>query len=227
MNDVSTLDAEPRFADRLLGDIAVSLPGATAVFRRSKLDFCCGGRVTLAEAASGKGLKLAELEAELDAIAAGSAPAPNPVATADLIDLIEARYHAVHRRELPELSRLAHRVEAVHKDHADAPKGLAALLDRMSEELEAHMQKEEQVLFPMMRRGGHPMIAGPIAVMLAEHDDHGFHLRALEALTHGFETPDDACTSWRALYAGCRKFADDLVEHIHTENNILFPRFTG
>lgn len=218
---------EPTFAARSLADIAATLPGATAVFRRRKLDFCCGGRVKLAEAAAAKGLPLAELEAELDAIAALALPATRPDETGDLIELIETRYHAVHRRELPELLRLARRVEAVHKGHPAAPQGLADLLESMAGKLDDHMQKEEQVLFPLMRRGGHPMIAHPIAAMLADHDDHGADLREMERLTADFTPPEDACATWRALYVGARKLADDLMEHIHTENNILFPRFAG
>ncbi|MDE2184824.1 MAG: iron-sulfur cluster repair protein YtfE [Alphaproteobacteria bacterium] len=222
-----TSETRTRFKDRTLGDIAGSLPGATAVFRRSKLDFCCGGQVTLLEAATAKGLSLADLEAELEAIAATSGPAPQPHTTENLIDLIETRYHAVHRRELPELVRLAKRVEAVHKGNPAVPQGLSDLLARMLEELESHMQKEEEILFPMMRRGGSAMIDEPIAMMMAEHEEHGAHLRALEAITNNFEPPAEACTTWRALYSGARKLADDLVEHIHTENNILFPQFVA
>jgi regulator of cell morphogenesis and NO signaling len=215
------------FAERTLADIAATLPGATSVFRRRKLDFCCGGRVPLAQAAAERGLVVAELEAELDTVAALGLPADRPEGTPALIDLIETRYHAAHRRELPELIRLARRVEAVHKDNPAVPRGIGALLERMGGELEVHMKKEELILFPMMRRGGHPMIAQPIAVMLAEHDDHGVHLRELEALTNDFVAPGDACPTWRALYVGVKKLADDLVEHIHTENNVLFPRFQG
>lgn len=213
------------FGKRSLADIAVALPGATAVFRRHKLDFCCGGQVKLAQAAERKALNLDLLEAELDALRERAAPAARPEATADLIDLIETRYHAVHRQELPELLRLAQRVEAVHKAHPSVPRGLAELLNRMAQELAEHMAKEEQMLFPLMRRGGHPMIGQPIRVMLAEHDDHGAHLRQLEALTDDFTPPPEACPTWRALYAGCRKLTDDLMEHIHLENNVLFPRF--
>ena len=220
-----TAFADISFADRSVGDIAASLPGATAVFRRRKLDFCCGGRARLADAAAEKGVSLDELEGELAVLVRAAAPAPAPLDTEELIDLIQSRYHDVHRRELPELARLARRVEAVHKDHPQTPHGLAALLERMEDDLVSHMCKEEQVLFPMMRLGGNPMIDRPIAMMMAEHDDHGAHLRALESLAHGFAPPADACNTWRALYAGCAKFADDLVAHIHTENNILFPRF--
>ncbi|HYZ23978.1 MAG TPA: iron-sulfur cluster repair protein YtfE [Rhodopila sp.] len=221
----ATISTEPKFANLTLADIATSLPGATAVLRRNKLDFCCGGRVSLAEAAEAKGLPLADIEAELASIAALTLPPEKPDSTEDVIALIEARYHAGHRRELPELTRLARRVEAVHKAHSAVPSGLADLLETITTELEDHMQKEEQVLFPLMRRGGHPMISQPIAMMLAEHDDHGAHLRRMEALTDDFTPPGDACPTWRALYVGTRKLADDLMEHIHIENNILFPRF--
>lgn len=223
MSEVIT--ASTGFAERTLADIAASLPGAAAVFRQRKLDFCCGGKVRLSQAAADRGIGLGELETELAAVAARGLPAEHPEGTEDLIDLIETRYHAVHRQELPELLRLARRVEAVHKAHPAAPIGIAALLERMGRDLEDHMQKEEQILFPLMRRGGHPMIAQPIAVMLAEHDEHGAHLRQLESLTNDFTVPDDACPTWRALNIGVKKLADDLVQHIHTENNVLFPRF--
>jgi regulator of cell morphogenesis and NO signaling len=221
----TSIHASSGFAARTLADIAVTLPGATGVFRRNKLDFCCGGKMPLAEAVAAKGLDLARLEAELDAVAARAEPAQPNESTATLIGMIEARYHAVHRQELPELLRLARRVEAVHRNHPDAPHGLADLLATITEELESHMRKEEQVLFSLMLRGGHPMIAQPIAAMLAEHDDHGAHLRELERLTHDFTPPEDACPTWRALCLGAAKFADDLIAHIHTENNLLFPRF--
>ena len=213
------------FAERTLAEIAATLPGATGVFRQRKLDFCCGGRTALAQAATERGIDLGELLADLDGVAALRLLAERPEEMAELIDLIETRYHAAHRREVPERIRLARRVETVHKDHPKVPRGIAALLERMSGELEVHIKKEELILFPMMRRGGHPMIAQPIAAMLAEHDDHGANLRELEALTNDFAAPDDACPTWRALYVGTRKLADDLMEHIHTKNNVLFPRF--
>jgi regulator of cell morphogenesis and NO signaling len=225
MRETGAASMSGDFAARTLSEIAAGLPGATAVFRRRKLDFCCGGGARLAEAAAAKGLPVTEIEAELADVAARRLPPELPDEVPALIALIEARYHAVHRRELPELVRLARRVEAVHAGHPDVPRGLAALLERIGLDLEQHMQKEEVILFPLMRRGGHPMIAQPIRVMLAEHEDHGAHLRALEAAAHGFAPPEGACATWRALYAGAQKFSEDLVDHIHAENNVLFPRF--
>jgi len=213
------------FADRTLADIATTLPGATAVFRSEKLDFCCGGGARLRDATAAKRSNLGVVVAKLESLAAIASPAAAAPSVDALITLIETRYHQAHRRELPELIRLARRVEAVHRGVASAPIGLADRLAQVVAELEIHMEKEEQFLFPLMRQGGHPTIGRPIGRMMAEHDDHGAHLHAIEALTNDFTPPGEACTTWRALYVGTRKFADDLVEHIHIENNQLFPQF--
>jgi regulator of cell morphogenesis and NO signaling len=215
--------ATQSLATRSLGDIAANLPGATAVLRRYKLDFCCGGSENLEQAARHKGIDPAPIEAELAALS--GAPSTLPESVDDLIDHILERYHAVHRRELPELRRLAERVESVHADNPAAPRGLSEVLARMQGELESHMQKEEQILFPMMRAGGSPMIAHPIAMMRHEHDEAGEDLSAVTALTGDLTLPAEACNTWRALYAGLDKFAEDLTEHVHIENNILFPKF--
>lgn len=213
------------FAGRTLSDIAASLPGATAVFRKRKMDFCCGGGVPLAEAAAAKGLDLPALEAELGALDGGSAPADADQPTEALIGRILERYHAVHRRELPELARLARRVEAVHRENPHVPAGLADLLEEMEQEMASHMMKEERVLFPLMLAGKPGLGGGPIATMRHEHDDHGERLARIMELTGDAIPPTGACTTWRALYAGIRKFAEDLTEHVHLENNVLFPRF--
>ncbi len=210
-------------ADRTLGEIAATLPGATAVFRNFKLDFCCGGEIALAEAAQRRGIDAAAVERALTTLDAGPMTAPD--ATDDMLDHILARFHDTHRRELPELVRLARKVEAVHAAHSQAPVGLADALETLISELEEHMRKEELILFPMMRQGGNPMIRHPIAKMRGEHVDHGEAMRRLDEITNGFALPADACRSWQALYAGAAKLVDDLMEHIHLENNVLFPRF--
>jgi len=207
-------------AETPVGEIAASLPGATAVFRSFKLDYCCGGRESLSSAVAKRGLNLAEIEGSLAALD------QLPVTTSDepdeIIEFILSRFHETHRRELPELVKLARRVEQAHAGHADVPRGLTEFLSALAVELDSHMRKEEAVLFPMIR-AGHPMVSVPIAVMEAEHNEHFAALERLEAMTANMQAPADACGSWRALYAGLRKLSDDLKEHIHTENNILFP----
>jgi regulator of cell morphogenesis and NO signaling len=209
-----------------VGEIAANLPGATAVFRRFGLDFCCKGNVALAESARERGVALADVEralAALDSGASSAAPQESPA----LVDHIISRYHDTHRRELPELIQLARKVEKVHAKRSDVPRGLADLLERMSTELQQHMAKEELILFPAMKQSMAAGLDMPIARMRHEHDDHGAHLRALDRLTNGITVPADACRTWQALYAGLAKLVDDLMEHIHLENNVLFPRFSA
>lgn len=155
---------------------------------------------------------------------AGS-PSPARLDTAALTETIVTCFHRAHSREIPELIRLAERVETVHANHAAVPAGLAALLRRMFGELTVHMQKEEIVLFPQMNNGATMPPLFPITTMMAEHQRHGERLDDILALTHDLQVPEDACATWRALYSGLAKFAADLAEHIHIENNILFPRF--
>lgn len=224
MNARSPTTALQVNADESIGQIAVQLPGATAVFRRLKLDFCCGGQISLAKAVADKGL---DLDAVMGELALLQRPNELPAVTEPsvLIDHILARYHEVHRAQLPELIRMARRVEAVHRDHPDVPVGLADLLEAVEQELLSHMQKEETILFPMLKAGGNNFVVHPIGMMRAEHTDHGAALDKLNALTHDATPPAQACNTWRALYAGIAQLGDDLINHIHLENNVLFPQF--
>ncbi|MBL1376942.1 iron-sulfur cluster repair protein YtfE [Zobellella iuensis] len=210
--------------DHSLGSLARDIPGATRVFHQYRLDFCCGGHTLLRDALAERGLNAAELLARLEALPAHQAGECNwaEADTDALIDHILARYHDVHREQLVELLRLARRVEAVHGDSPDCPNGLADHLDAMRQELESHMQKEEQILFPMLRRGLFDPARGPISVMRMEHDDHGQALARLLALTKDLSLPAEACNTWEALYTGLEELHTDLMQHIHLENNILF-----
>ena len=211
-------------AEQAIGQIAVKLPGATAIFRRLKLDFCCGGQISLRQATADKKLDLEAVLTELSALhRADTLPiAAEPLA---LIDHILKRYHEVHREQLPELIRMARRVAAVHRDNPNVPTGLAELLESMESELLSHMQKEEQILFPILKAGGNPFVAQPIAMMRHEHVDHGRMLDRVLSITNDATPPPGACNTWRALYAGIAQFNDDLINHIHLENNVLFPQF--
>ncbi|MFN3957189.1 MAG: iron-sulfur cluster repair protein YtfE [Tepidimonas ignava] len=203
---------------------ATQVPGATEVFRRHRLDFCCGGQRSLREACAARDVDPDAVLAELQQLPRTPMQAP-PSTTPELIEHILRRYHDVHRQQLPELIRLTDKVEAVHRNHPDVPVGLGNLLRQMHEELLEHMSKEENVLFPMLRAGGSAMAHMPIKVMRMEHDAHGEQLQRLRALTRDMTPPDEACATWRALYTSLSQFVDDLMQHIHLENNVLFPPF--
>ncbi|MGE4406312.1 iron-sulfur cluster repair protein YtfE [Pseudomonas sp.] len=211
--------------DQTLGSLACSIPGATRVLRQYKLDFCCGGNVPLREAAAQHGLDAERIAAELAALTDHGDDAPDwrSVPANQLIEHILENFHERHRDQFPELIRLANRVEHVHGSRPECPNGLAEHLWTMQQELESHMLKEEQILFPMLQRGiGFPQAQGPISVMRYEHQQHGEALERLAALTNDITPPANACNTWRALYRGLEELRSDLMQHIHLENNILF-----
>lgn len=138
----------------------------------------------------------------------------------ELVDFILERFHAVHRVQLPEAIALARRVEEVHANEDLCPTGLAEHLTDMYQELESHMLKEEQILFPMLRENTHPQ--GPIMVMESEHEEHELAVQKIEELTQSFSMPEGACGTWRRLTSLLIELADDLRDHIELENNVLF-----
>ena len=210
-----------------LGQLATTIAGATAVFHQYKLDFCCGGKHSLGEALAQKQLDATPVLAALEQLQQqdGAMTDWRSKPVKQLIEHILERFHQRHRRQLPELTRLARRVEHVHAGDADCPTGLAQHLDDMYQELESHMMKEEQILFPMLAGGIYP--SGPISVMEEEHLQHGDALETLDKLTNNITLPEGACNTWTALYLGLQELKEDLMQHILLENEILFVQPTA
>lgn len=138
------------------------------------------------------------------------------------VDHILQRYHNVHRAQFEELVPLAQKVAQVHAD--TFPAEIAGLLAYMQNELLMHMMKEERMLFPMINQGVGRGAAMPISVMMHEHEEHDRAIARLKELTDDFHAPEGACGSWTRLYALAKEMVDDLNDHIHLENDILFAR---
>ena len=228
-----------------VADLAREHPGTIRVFQRHRVDFCCGGKRSLAEAAARAGADLAILTAELAALVRGAGadaeagaqawPSALPAELEDLAKLIVGRYHVALRGELPRLMQMAERVEKVHG--GELPQTLPPLAARLRElaaELDSHMREEEEQLFPAIERleraagRGETTAAEDLARLVAAREDEhaaaGEHLRELRRLTDGFEPPEWACNTFRGLYHGLAELERELFEHIHLENNVLFPR---
>jgi regulator of cell morphogenesis and NO signaling len=214
-------------ATSTLAELAVTEPAAARVFYRHGLDFCCGGRRPLADACRARGVDPGAV------LAAIAAEAPTAAINFDRWDLrplpelvahIVTRYHDTLRRALPELIALATKVETRHGDKPSCPRGLVAHLEAIETEVLEHLAKEEQVLFPMIVNGQGRFAIGPVQVMELEHEGHGRNLATLRALATGYDPPVGACVTWQALYLGLRQLEAELMEHIHLENNVLFPR---
>lgn len=211
-----------------VGQIAAEHPLATRVFARHGIDFCCGGGKPLGEVCAGRGLDTAAVLTEIrNELAAPDRTEVrwDQAPLGDLVDHILAEYHKSLKEELPRLAAMARKVVDVHRDKQ--PEKLPELLSvylALKAELEEHMAKEEQILFPMIRGGEGASADGPISVMEHEHDSAGKALKRLRELTNGYEVPAEACNTWRALWHGLAALEESLHQHIHLENNILFPR---
>jgi regulator of cell morphogenesis and NO signaling len=215
-------------ATTTLAELATTHPAASRVFHRLHLDFCCNGHRSLDEACDSRGLSASSVLSAIEA-EEQSADAPRwdlrPIP--DLVSFIVDFYHARLRTELPELVAMAEKVEKKHADKPTCPHGLAAHLRAAHESVLAHLGKEEQILFPMILRGLGARVAAPIRVMEEEHEDHAVSLRRTRELTNDLTAPPEACPTWRALYLRLDALERDLMEHIHLENHVLFPRVLG
>ena len=209
-----------------LGDLVTANPAAARVFHRHGLDYCRGGSQSLAQACAAEGLDAQVILRELEATASSEAVVARwdqrPIN--ELIQHILDRYHAPLRAELPRIVALARQVARVHADKPDRPAELADLLSDVQAAVESHLAKEEQILFPLILSGRGHSAHMPVQVMLQEHEDHGKNLRRIRELTNDLQLPPDACASWRELYRSLAELEVELMDHIHLENNILFPR---
>jgi regulator of cell morphogenesis and NO signaling len=208
-----------------LAELALSHPAASRVFRQHRLDFCCGGKRSLADACAERSLDARSILDEITAT--DSTPSTIAWTTCpieQLVDHILVNFHAAHRRELPDLVALARKVERVHADKPEVPVGLADHLLEMQEALENHMYKEERILFPAILSGRGAALQGPTLQMEREHDEHALKLQRMRELAGNFVPPAHACTSWRALLLRCEQLEADIMAHVHLENHVLFPR---
>ena len=227
--------------ERTVGEIAAEYPATVRVFQRYNIDFCCGGKLPLREACEGRGISAGELLAELSGATSARIPDAvdwNSATLGALIDHIGATHHEYLKLELPRLGALLAKVIEKHnRKYGNIPERLGAIYGELRAELESHLMKEEMVLFPLIEdiesaaRTGRPAapahcgsVNNPIRVMLHEHDAAGHALAAMRSVTGEYEVPADACNTFRALYHDLQALETDLHQHIHLENNILFPR---
>lgn len=231
----------PIEATQTVGDLAAELPGATREFEKLGIDYCCGGSRSLGEACAQANISVDEALARLQkGLATGSSQGQHNWQNEPLSELIahiNSTHHVFVREECPRIEKLAAKVVSVHgKNHPELLE-VQQVFGDLSNELHVHLMKEEQILFPYVTRmeeaaaakePAPPAMFGtvmnPVRMMMQEHDGAGDALKKLRAVTNGYALPGDACISYKTLYEALQGFEADLHQHIHLENNILFPR---
>jgi regulator of cell morphogenesis and NO signaling len=216
-----------------LADLVNRRPGLARELELRGLDYCCGGSRSLAEACATRGLDPAVVAGELATVSpAENAPDWTLMGPTELVNHLEAVHHRFLWEELPRLTALVATIVRVHGERHPELAAVAECYAEIRADLEPHLAKEEQVLFPMIRRldadarldaPDAGALRAPIAVMLQEHDHVGALLDRLRQLTGGYRPPDDGCASYVACFAGFAELEADTHLHVHKENNVLFP----
>jgi regulator of cell morphogenesis and NO signaling len=226
--------------NRTVRDFATEMPNATRIFEKLGIDYCCGGGKSLREACAQARIPLDEVLRTLEQGAPAQQPGKPDFAQAKLAELVDhiiTKHHAYVQQEIPRIQQLAKKVLAVHGAHHPELARIQIAFQALSAELTSHMMKEEHVLFPYIAelegavtqgRDVHTppfgTVNNPVHMMEMEHESAGALLREIRAASAEYTAPPEACFSYKTLYSALQEFEADLHQHIHLENNILFPR---
>lgn len=215
-----------------VGQLVAQKPHAARVFEKYGIDYCCGGKLSLATVIQRKQLDPEVILKELAKPAAGASPDGdrnwNEAPLGELAEHILSTHHIYLKEEMPRLAQLAAKVARVHGPNHPELVELAQVYHKFQREMDDHLAKEEHILFPAILRlvngqGDFP-IQNPIRVMEMEHDSAAADLERMRTLTQGYQLPEDACYSYRSLFGGLEALEADTHQHIHKENNLLFPK---
>ncbi|NUM53414.1 MAG: iron-sulfur cluster repair di-iron protein [Candidatus Hydrogenedentes bacterium] len=221
----------------IVGEIIARRPMLAHAFEAAGVDYCCGGKKTLEEACREKGVDPQAFADRLEQSEAASEGEPLVDAAAmsltELADHVEHTHHAYLSSELPRLDALTEKVASVHGGEDARLHDVRKTLLSLAAEMTSHMMKEEQILFPMIRRleasealpkfhcGS---ITNPVRQMEMEHHDAGAALERMRTLTDDYTPPDWACNTYRVMLDALARLEHDMHQHVHKEDNVLFPR---
>ena len=220
-------------------EVAAQVPQSTRLFETLKIDYCCGGNRPLTDACVSAGVEIENVMQMLTALGESEAGAVDgqKLSPTELINHIVETHHTFTKSEMQRIQALAEKVIDAHgANHPELLK-VSELFQQLSADLKPHMFKEEQVLFPYIaameqaETKNQPVpfapfgtVKNPIRMMMMEHDTAGDILRELRVVTSDFQAPSDVCISYQTLYQALEGLEKDLHQHIHLENNVLFPK---
>ena len=228
-------------ATKTVREVALENPAATRLFEQLGIDYCCGGHKPLDEACAAASVPVEKVLAQLEEAANAHGRQPGKdwqqESLTALIEHITNTHHVFVRTEAPRILALLEKVCGVHGANHPELHQVREQFSALAQELGNHLLKEERILFPYVAGAEQQLASGakapascfgsvqnPIRMMMFEHDSAGQVLRELRRLTNNYAVPGDACISYQTLYQALQGFEADLHQHIHLENNILFPR---
>lgn len=227
--------------EQTIGQMVATDYRMAAIFKKYQIDFCCNGNRTINEVCAQQAIDKVKLEQDLSNLSTQSQANEEQINFKYwpldlLVDYIEKKHHRYVREQLPAIHQYLNKIVNVHgKQHPELAE-VNALFEACSNDLLNHMKKEEMILFPFIKNLSDAKtqasllkptpfgtIENPIQMMMHEHDTEGDRFRKISALTHNYQAPADACQTYKITFALLKEFEDDLHQHIHLENNILFP----
>lgn len=223
-----------------IGDIVVKLPKASEIFKTFQIDFCCGGNRPLIEAINENHLNEKEVLSELQKAYEEVEEFKDrnvdwsKVSFSDLIDHTVNIHHAYLNQELPKLSELTKKIYRVHGEGHPELSKVYKLFHTLKMELEEHLIKEEEIVFPLIKEyeanESNEVLDKALKIigeLESEHEGAGDILKKLRKITNNYEIPCDGCASYELTFRGLELLESDLFQHIHLENNIMFPRLAA
>ena len=221
--------------NKTIAEIVSDDISTASVFKKYHLDFCCGGGKTISKACEKTNINIEDVLYDLENVNISNSNSNlnfKDWKLDFLIDYIVNVHHTFVLENVGVINEFAQKVATVHGDHNPENIEIANLFTQLSKELISHMKKEEDILFPaikqMINNGNSNFdfdtIENPIKMMEEEHDNAGDIIKKIQQLSNNFSTPDYACNTYKALYHKLEEFTNDLFQHIHLENNILFPK---
>ena len=227
-------------ANKTIGEIVVEDYRTARVFEKYRIDFCCGGKVSLAAACREKGIDLAMIDREIEAAQGESAEQGRNYGAWELsflADYIVNTHHAWLKENTGQIAAYAHKIAEVHGAHHPEVIEIARIFDRMATDMTSHLREEEEIFFPAVKRLEAARKAGTtpeakdrdtltscLESLHHEHDEIGAAVHMIRQLAKGYVIPEDVCTTYALTYRKLKEFEDELHTHVHLENNILFPK---
>jgi regulator of cell morphogenesis and NO signaling len=239
MNELETRQAKES-ANKTVGEFVAADYRSAKVFEKYGIDFCCGGKELLSAACREKGIDLATIQAEIEAVKSEPLERGQNYSAWELpflSDYIVNTHHGYLNENTSQIAVYAQKIAEVHGAHHPEVIEIAGIFSGIATDMEAHLREEEEVLFPAIKRIHEARKAGrepaaediealnaSLAKLHQEHDAIGDAVHAIRDLSNGYAIPEDVCNTYVVTYRKLKEFEDDLHKHVHLENNILFPK---